>query len=122
MQKIMLKHIHKFIPWKTEKQKKEKFLDKLKGTLRFKIRTGVPVGAMFIVSNNSSGRVDTYYYTADNTWVRWGTDNPRDGKLTQIFTNRQLEVYLTSLVQEANWENAISLIDECCCLEWIEPK
>lgn len=108
--------------WLPEKKRKKEFLDKLKGIACFKVRPNIPVGATFMVLNKHKGIVDAYYCTAYNSWIRWGSTLTKGDGLVQTYTDRQLEVHLTLLVKEANRKNAIDLIDESCCLEWIAPK
>jgi len=116
----MLKHISKFIPWKTDREKRQEFLDKLKGERTFQIRENPPTGAVFMLSNKDTGSIQSYVYLGSDRWVGVGGTGVGDG-LLEAFTRRQLELHLTRLVREANNENSIHIINEGNYLTWIKP-
>ncbi len=107
--------------WKTGKEKRQEFLDKLKGTTRFKVKKDVAIGTMFMISNKDTGHIDTYFCIADNNWIAWGSTPIKNDQIGRNFTNHELEIYLNDMVQKATKENAIHLVDECCCLSWEKP-
>lgn len=119
----MFEHISKFIPWKTAKQKKQEFLDRLKGISAVRIKTNTPQGTIFVVHNNGTGYIGTFCYLYNNHWIAWGTTPILSNETTRTFTTRQLEVYLTNLMRESiNEKTEVKIIDESNCIKLLVPK
>lgn len=118
----MLKHIKKFIPWQTGKEKRQEFLNKLKGASTFQVRENVPTGAMFMLSNKSTGTIDSYVCVGDDRWVCWGMSTGTRNGLSDVFTCRQLEIHLTRLEREVTKKNSIHITDEGNYITRVKPS
>lgn len=103
--------------WKTGKEKRLEFLDKLKGTSSFEVSKNAPIGAIFIVTNQNTGEVDSYICVNDNRWTVCGTGPVIRNKLVNTFTTRQLEMHLSKLARGSD-ANSIHIIDQ----GWIKPS
>ncbi len=99
--------------WKTGKEKRREFLDKLKGTSSFEVSKNAPTGSIFMLTNKGTGGVESYVSVGGDRWILFGT-NIRIGSNT--FTRRQLEMHLTRLVRESD-ANSIHIMDQ----GWVKP-
>lgn len=108
--------------WKTGKEKRQEFLDKLKGEITFQVKEDLSAGAEFMFLNKGTGVVDSYVYIGGDRWTCFGTGVRIGDRLSDVFTRRQLEMHLTRLVREAKRENAIHIIDEGNYLTWAKPQ
>lgn len=108
--------------WKTGKEKRQEFLDKLKGEVTFQIKENPSAGATFMLANQDTGSIDSYVYLGSDRWVCWGEATGIGDELADVFTRIQLEMHLTKLVREATRENSIRIIDEGNYLTWVKPQ
>ena len=108
--------IQKVWPPSREKTKKQEFLDRLKGLSEIRIKSGLPVGVTFVVTNEGTGHVDNYFLMGPNEWISWGT-TPKPGEaVTRQFTSRELEIYLSDEMRNAKPNGKITVLDESCCV------
>ena len=99
-----------------EKERKQEFLAKLKGTSKICIRAGTPVGVTFMVGDQITGYVDQYFQIGPDEWISWGqTPNPTK-EPTRTFTTLELEVYLTKQMRTGSPTKPINIIDENSCI------
>ena len=110
----------KQILWPNQQQneKKQEFLDRLKGLTKVQIKDGTPIGVTFMVTNEGTGHVDNYFQMGPEDWVSWGTSPKPEDKVTQQFTTRQLELHLTDMMRKARPDGKITMIDESCCIKF----
>lgn len=99
-----------------EKERKQEFLDKLKGIAEIQIKAGTPVGVTFMVTDENTGHVDQYFQIGPGEWISWGTTPNPTKDVTRNFTTRQLEIYLTEQMRKGSPTKPINMIDENSCI------
>lgn len=97
-----------------DKDRKQKFVDRLKGKARVKV-SNVPSGAMFTICNEATAEISTVMRHGDR-WMMFGSGQPTE------LSNIDLEYYITEELEIALAKSkSLRIQDENGCLEWL-PK
>lgn len=96
-----------------DKDRKEKFVDNLKGYGYVKVAPSLCDGAMFTICNTATGEIQSVT-KINGKWCMWGSTG-----LTFTMSDNELEDYLSEQIKIANsLKKTIRVMDEFGCLEW----